>query len=193
MASDTHTPAKIIALDCIVCGVEFTFPKPRVGRYRRFCSDECRSGHIQRRVTPTQCGYCGVEFRPSYLPKKVEDRLGGIRFCSIKCHRQSVRRYKTPQDKARAKSFRRRARKYSAPYERILDREIFERDGWVCGICHGKVDRRLRPPHPARASLDHIVPLAKGGSHTRSNVQCSHWICNSRKGDRGGGQLLLFG
>jgi 5-methylcytosine-specific restriction endonuclease McrA len=44
-----------------------------------------------------------------------------------------------------------------------------------------------------RASLDHITPIARGGGHTRDNVQCSHWLCNARKSDGAGGQLLLFG
>jgi hypothetical protein len=40
-------------------------------------------------------------------------------------------------------------------------------------------------------SLDHIIPMARGGSHTKSNAQCSHLICNSLKQDKGGGQLKL--
>lgn len=31
------------------------------------------------------------------------------------------------------------------------------------------------------ASLDHVVPLSKGGDHTRSNSVVAHLICNIRK------------
>lgn len=62
--------------------------------------------------------------------------------------------------------------------------EIFERDGWHCGICDEPVDRELRYPDPMSASLDHIVPLSKGGGHTRENVRCSHLGCNVRRGNR---------
>jgi 5-methylcytosine-specific restriction endonuclease McrA len=30
--------------------------------------------------------------------------------------------------------------------------------------------------------LDHIHPLARGGSHTMDNLQITHPICNIRKG-----------
>lgn len=33
-------------------------------------------------------------------------------------------------------------------------------------------------------SIDHVVPLAKGGKHSWSNVRLAHRICNSKKGDR---------
>lgn len=74
-------------------------------------------------------------------------------------------------------------------------REIYERDRWVCGVCHRKVDRRLSYPHPKSASLDHIVPLSEDpNGHTRANVRCSHLDCNVRRSNKGGGeQLLLFG
>jgi len=62
--------------------------------------------------------------------------------------------------------------------------DIFERDGWMCGICSSPVDRSLEWPDPLSKSIDHIVPLAKGGPHTPENTQCAHLACNVRKGDR---------
>jgi 5-methylcytosine-specific restriction endonuclease McrA len=38
-------------------------------------------------------------------------------------------------------------------------------------------------PHPASASLDHRIPLSKGGSHTAENTQLAHLACNVRKSD----------
>jgi 5-methylcytosine-specific restriction endonuclease McrA len=77
--------------------------------------------------------------------------------------------------------------------ERFKVRDIYDRDRWVCGICNGKVDKRLKYPHPMSASLDHIIPLAKGGTHTRDNVQLAHLVCNSKAGAGGVKQLRLFG
>ncbi|MEV6398476.1 HNH endonuclease [Streptomyces sp. NPDC051907] len=34
------------------------------------------------------------------------------------------------------------------------------------------------------ASLDHIIPLARQGDHTRINVQLAHLLCNLRKSDK---------
>lgn len=62
--------------------------------------------------------------------------------------------------------------------------EVYERDGWVCGVCGGPVDPQLAWPDPMSVSLDHVVPLSKGGPHCRENAQCSHLVCNTRKGDR---------
>lgn len=76
----------------------------------------------------------------------------------------------------------RRARERGAFVERFDRHEIFERDDWICGICGDLVDRELRHPDPMAASLDHIIPVSRGGKHSRSNTQCSHWICNMRKG-----------
>lgn len=60
--------------------------------------------------------------------------------------------------------------------------EVFERDNWTCGICDEPVDQDIKWPDPRSVSLDHIVPLALGGAHSRANTQCSHLTCNVRKG-----------
>lgn len=121
------------------------------------------------------CKECGKEFIKEYGNKH---RV----YCSDECLRRRGRRI----GKAR-----RRARIRNAEHESIDPRDVFERDGWICGICGTKVSRRLKYPHPRSASLDHIRPLAEGGTHTLGNVQCSHLACNLNKGASGGGQLRL--
>lgn len=81
---------------------------------------------------------------------------------------------------------RRRARKRGAECESFQAIEVYARDRWMCGICLLPVDGALRNPDIMSPSLDHIVPLARGGHHTRANTQLAHMICNSRKGDRTG-------
>jgi 5-methylcytosine-specific restriction endonuclease McrA len=76
------------------------------------------------------------------------------------------------------------------PTEAIDATVIYERDEWKCGICGGKVAQDLRYPDPRSASLDHVVPLAEGGSHTAANVRCSHLECNVRRGTRGEAEQL---
>jgi hypothetical protein len=42
--------------------------------------------------------------------------------------------------------------------------------------------------------MDHVIPLAKGGTHEPANVRCAHFLCNALKGDGAmGEQMLLFG
>ena len=45
------------------------------------------------------------------------------------------------------------------------------------------------------ASLDHIIPLSQGGTHTYNNVQLAHFLCNISKRDSllpQGEQLRIF-
>ncbi|QOV99523.1 HNH endonuclease [Rhodococcus pyridinivorans] len=70
--------------------------------------------------------------------------------------------------------------------------EIFERDGWVCSLCSTAIDQGLSYPHPMSASIDHIVPVAEGGEHSRANVAAAHLVCNMRKGVRGAAVQLAL-
>jgi 5-methylcytosine-specific restriction endonuclease McrA len=91
---------------------------------------------------------------------------------------------------------RRRAWKNGLLAERFTNREIYERDKWVCQLCRRNVDSTLAYPHPLSASLDHIMPKSRGGDHIRANVQLAHLACNLEKRDRvlgDGEQLRLIG
>lgn len=62
------------------------------------------------------------------------------------------------------------------PVDSIQLHKVYERDKGICGICHTLVPSN-------KASLDHIVPLSRKGTHTWDNVQLSHVRCNKSKGD----------
>jgi 5-methylcytosine-specific restriction endonuclease McrA len=79
----------------------------------------------------------------------------------------------------------RRVRLYGGEYEKFTYAEIFKRDNWICGICNEFIDKELKWPDVKSVSLDHIIPVSKGGSHIRTNVQASHLGCNMRKGANG--------
>ena len=90
-----------------------------------------------------------------------------------------------------ARDARRRLRERpSVEVEAFTRDQIGDRDGWVCGICREHVDRSIPAWMPGTwvqdrraASIDHVVPLAKGGQHTRENVQIAHLGCNVDKND----------
>ena len=88
------------------------------------------------------------------------------------------------KEKVRSKDKAKRARKKGATVEKFIDKEIFERDGWICQLCHKKVNKRLKYPRQLSASLDHIVPLSKGGEHSRKNCCLAHLKCNVTKQNR---------
>ena len=55
----------------------------------------------------------------------------------------------------------------------------------VCAICGGIVDKSLKAPHPMSASVDHIIPIAKGGHPSDiNNLQLTHRACNRAKGTK---------
>lgn len=76
----------------------------------------------------------------------------------------------------------RRARKAAAFVEDVPLHALLERDGWTCGICEKPIPRDAVWPDRQSPSLDHVIPLSKGGEHSWANSQASHLSCNARKG-----------
>lgn len=131
-----------------------------------YCSDECQCP--TRTTQERACGSCGSSFTTIF------DRQ---RFCSEACRKREER-------------YRRRA-----VQAEDVDREaVFARDRYICQLCGKRVAMTKVAPHPRSPTLDHIVPVSKGGAHEPANVQLAHFLCNSLKGNRGGGeQLRLVG
>lgn len=170
------------AANCVACGSEFTFFHTR-GRPPKYCGEHCAKLADARLVSEmANCATCGGQFHP----RRYQDQ----KFCSLSCRRfPHMRKYESRQEARSAHYHRRRTRKRGAGYERFTRREIFERDGYVCHLCGILTDPGDRYAQP---TLDHVTPLARGGTHSRENVRCAHWICNSRKGTTNKAGLILF-
>lgn len=96
----------------------------------------------------------------------------GTQHCSDRCRRE-----------ARAQRSRlRQAKIRNAPL--IDPLAVAERDGWLCQLCGEPVDPAAPKRSRLGASIDHIVPLSRGGEHTWTNVQLAHLGCNCRKHNR---------
>lgn len=55
----------------------------------------------------------------------------------------------------------------------------------VCGICGKPVDMSLKYGDPMAPTIDHIIPVAKGGHPSDiDNLQLAHWTCNRQKSDK---------
>jgi len=55
----------------------------------------------------------------------------------------------------------------------------------VCAICGQPVDKSLKYPHPLSATIDHIIPVDKGGHPSNiDNLQLAHFSCNRAKSDK---------
>lgn len=181
---------------CADCGTPIPQQQGR-GRPRLYCSAVCRRGAQPPRARKPRaparpkapCADCGVLMHTS-----AASLPAGQRTC------QGCRRIRREQElatnpRARQRRYERkyqarvgggkhahRARRYGVAYEHIVARRVFTRDRWRCGICGGQVDKTLKHPDPMAASLDHVIPMSKGGGHTYANTQCSHLKCNIDKG-----------
>lgn len=60
------------------------------------------------------------------------------------------------------------------PIPRSVVRQVWDNDGWECQNCGSHRD----------LTVDHIVPLAKGGTNDMFNLQTLCGTCNSSKGAR---------
>lgn len=167
---------------CIVCGREFK----RDHASTTICSRECNLkrnnekyfayAHKKKGSPIYLCRYCGKPFTAHYGDKRR-------RYCSDECDLRH---------NGRIGAHIRRARMVgNGPIEIVDHVVVFNRDGWVCGICGKKVNRDRIYPDPKSPSLDHIIPIANGGSHTYQNVQLAHLRCNIMKGAHGGKQTRL--
>lgn len=96
--------------------------------------------------------------------------------------RGPVRKYCTLKCLQSTYNNRRRALLREAFVDPVVPQRIFERDNWTCHICENGINRRLHYMHPYSATVDHIIPLAKGGLHSESNVAAAHRYCNRIKG-----------
>lgn len=58
-----------------------------------------------------------------------------------------------------------------------IRRRVFERDSYTCHLCGQPVDR-------AEASIDHVVPVSRGGRDDEANLRTAHLSCNIKRGAR---------
>jgi hypothetical protein len=178
---------------CEICGQPATVGKR--GPVGRFCSRDCRLKSYPTRTREykprcTGCPNCG-EPRETKHARTCgaqvcrEALLGPERLCSRPaCNRPHSALGLCMSHYAMERNHMRRAALAGRPRESFTHLEIFERDGWVCRLCGDPVNKELAHPDPMSASLDHILPVANGGAHTRENVQLAHWLCNVSKSNR---------
>ena len=170
---------------CLVCDAAIVARKGRV-----YCSIECskelarrkESARLQEEISARPLGHCkrcGNEFVST----------NGREYCSKRCLLRDERQRRGPGNA------RRRARKAGVAYEPVNVIEVMDRDGWKCQICGKQTPRARRGTRYSNApEIDHRIPLALGGPHVRTNLQCACRQCNREKGYASEvGQLPLLG
>ena len=153
-------------LDDRECAWCFKFFKPKSNRSKG-CSKHCTmSFNDYRRRT-------GMEIRCSVLIICDCGNLVGSKFkkCSS-CFLEN-----------RSKSMQRRLVAERQGDNGIHWSVVGERDDWVCHLCGGEVLKKAGTAYePFGATVDHLIPIAKDGTHTWGNVALAHRRCNVVRG-----------
>lgn len=89
---------------------------------------------------------------------------------------ERIRRRVSARRRATDANAKRRARRLGCKViEDVRVDEVRNRDAETCYLCGEWVSVHEQ-------SLDHVIPLSRGGAHAYSNIKLAHKVCNSRKG-----------
>lgn len=171
--------SKVVFCDCRHCHRRFASASGR-----NFCSDGCREDRSQstelenrrkvlverinrqrRNATEHKCVQCGCAY--------TSLRQGEHIYCSQRCTLKKA--------KMRREHIKRTSANFGGTFSA---REVFDAANWKCKQCKCKVQPPDGTYNESEATVDHIVPVSKGGLHVWSNVQCLCRACNSSKSDK---------
>ncbi len=158
---------------CDFCGETFV----AVNIANRFCSYECcyngalKANHDKNleQFVPEQrtCLQCGVVFTTTFEKQRCL-------YCSDRC---ANRHHDIEYEKKRSQQMK------EAFVEPVGLKTTYKSCNGVCGICGLPVPKVNDPASDWGPTIDHIVPLSKGGKHKKTNCQLAHRLCNSLKLD----------
>ena len=192
----TNKECKVL-VRCTVCGGEFertyhdltTAPNPygcplcrkaqaekrkneaSAERFRRKLRIRAKEANNARQLEIMFCTVCGV---PTHRHK----------YCSDKCASKVYNAQKEAKRRVKIKD--------AFVDKGINVKTLFRRDNGVCHICGKRCDYKdyvikddVFIAGDLYPSVDHVLPLCKGGTHSWDNVKIAHRLCNSIKGGNG--------
>lgn len=153
----------------------------------RVCKTERKTAIKELRLSEREqklisvCSECGNTFKADRAGKK---------YCSIEC----VNKH---NNRCSEISRRHKIRENGVIHWNIGLRKLVMRDGCICHICGKRVNMNADTNANEYGSIDHVIPVSKGGTHTWDNVKLAHRGCNSIKNSKvfyenKKGQLVLY-
>lgn len=196
-------------MKCLICNIKVEQQKR--GRAKLYCSRACKilmdsKRHKAIYAKPKNCQYCNQNFDwKAYvkycsnsckrLAQNARNRAkksfsicaicnrqaigsaGWVRkYCSFECQLKGIYGGKPPLSE-RSRKAQRNMRERHAPGLTYLEirhlRIQWQKDGLVCVYCAGPFD-----------TIDHVIPLTRGGDNMKSNLVPACRSCNSSKGQK---------
>lgn len=158
-------------------GCEGYIPVSVNGR-NRYCSDQCKGTCLAPGCSevPEDMGYCG---RHGGAVRR-NGALPNLNFqCGI-CGKSVTRDHSGVHQKVNRKTCDECIVSKSRDHQKYR-RKILASGNADCGICGGSINFELKWPDPGSLSIDHIVPITRGGTNREQNLQPAHVECNSKK------------
>ena len=153
---------------------------------------ECKKAHSQRNSSWAKDNPDVIKaYKTKWLTENAEAiRIQRKEYCerTIESKRETTRQhYKDNKDLYIAAGRRRRARVRSNPVEVYSTQQVLDMYGTTCHLCSEEINlqanRKAGDEGWERGlHIDHVVPIALGGSDTLDNVKPSHAQCNLSKG-----------
>lgn len=187
---------------CVGCQRHYYIYPSQNRRGRKYCSRKCMLS-----LGPRNCEACGMPFMVSKKSKKkicgskcpafsieydcivcektvVRPRAFGYGlYCSYACRLIDVGEAAEILRGGISKPINTKRDAQVRDGDAIDKYDVFEFYDWKCIVCDEYIDKELRWPDPASATLEHVIPLSRGGTHTWDNVAPAHLLCNDGKQD----------
>lgn len=170
-----HREATLCSKKCLYIWVGLCARKRRLRSNRVPAEEKPKRVPVWYEISCHQCG--------TLIMTKHKNR----KFCSDNCQWRSGARHRKNTRTAREANHG--GDEYKE--ERIERSEVLRRDKYRCALCGKHISRRARYPNREAGTVDHIIPLSRGGLHIWANVQAAHAGCNREKYTTARGQLRL--
>lgn len=166
---------------CDECGNTFS----AAGESRRFCSKDCRYNYGKRQNLEK-----AKQYFANIYPNGVKQKI--CRWChqpmEVSAKRSYSGRLYHPDCSKEAEKARYRMkvvkRQKQLNPQRISHEQVVREYGTDCHICQQPIDLDLPRTSKLGLTVDHLIPLSRGGSDTMDNLRPAHWTCNRRKSDK---------
>lgn len=198
-------------IKCIICGKEFTTTNPTKKTCSLECSRENkRKNDRKNRKRDKRYQHTKEEYKQIVKEqakqraelKKIEKEwykvshtinrecveCGAIFYCldtetKVTCSPECSKRYKNKKHDKRISK--------SQKIDYITIKKLFERDKGICYLCGRMCDwndwreskKGNRFPGNKYPTIDHVIPISRGGLNSWDNVRLACWKCNTQKSD----------